>query len=426
MSPLRDSSPLDSDADVSAPQPSSRKTRKRDAIDLDAIGGRRFIRILEDHLDSLREHRQHGNRELFYDQLVVAHLLAFFNPIVATLRKLEDLFEHPKIRKRFGLRRLPKSTVSDAQRVFDPELLRPVMESLRRQAQAQVHPHDPRLDEVTRNLLAVDGSFFTVAPRIAWALFNGSGKGNVRAHVQFNILKGLPEDFTFTHGQASEGRQLQATLRADCFYVMDRGFQNYQLLADIIAVDSDFLVRLRKSAQGEVVEQLALTAADQTAGVRSDARVRLGWRSDQTPALPDLRRIEIVYTNRKGKQETMILLTNRFDLPACLIALIYQHRWQVELFFRWVKCTANFKHFLSESLSGMTLQMYIVMIGLLLIAVETGAKPSAYDYSLLAAVVSGLMPLDKETLRIAAKRRAERARAAAQEKAYRARKKNAQ
>jgi hypothetical protein len=385
MSPQRECSTLNLPADDSdSPRRSSSKRHKDDEIDPETIVGRRFIRILESHLRSLHEHRNHGNRELSYDQLVVAHLIAFFNPTATTLRKIEDLFEHPQVRKRFGLRRLPKSTVSDAQRVFDPHLLAPIMESLKQQA--QVHPHDARLDAVTRQLLAVDGSFFTVAPRIAWAIFNGSGKGNVRTHVQFNILQG----------------------------------------PDIIGAGSDFLVRLRKSAQGETVEELPLTAADQTAGVRSDARIRLGWRSDQTPALPDLRRVDVVYTNRKGEQETMILLTNRFDLPAWLVALIYQHRWQVELFFRWIKCTANFKHFFSESLSGMTLQMYVVMIGLLLIAVETGAKPSSYDYSLLAAVASGLMPLDEETLRTAAKRRAERARAAEWEKAYRARKKNAQ
>lgn len=425
MSPPRKSSSLDSPAEESAaPEGSSRKPAKRDEIDPDTIIGRRFIRILEGHLQSLRTSRDHGNRELFYDHLVVAYLLAFFNPTVATLRKIEDLFEHPKVRRRFGLRRLPKSTVSDAQRVFDPHLLRPIMESLKQQA--QIHPHDPRLDAVTRKLLAVDGSFFTVAPRIAWAIFNGSGKGNVRTHVQFNILQGLPEHFTLTDGQASETRELRATLRPDCFYVMDRGFQDYQLLADIIDTGSDFLVKLRKSAQVQTLEELPLTAADQTASVHSDARIRLGWRSSQTPELPDLRRLEILYTNRKGEQETAILLTNRFDLPAWLIGLIYQHRWQVELFFRWIKCTANFKHFFSESLSGMTLQMYVVMIGLLLIAVETGAKPSAYDYALLASVAGGLMPIDEETFAIAARRRAERARAATWEKAYRARKKNAQ
>jgi hypothetical protein len=118
----------------------------------------------------------------------------------------------------------------------------------------------------------------------------------------------------------------------------------------------------------------------------------------------------------------MRLLTNRLDLDAWMIALIYQHRWQVELFFRWLKCTAHFNHFFSEDEGGMTLQVYVTMIGLLLIAIETGAKPSKYDLALLSAAFSGLMPMDG-ALEIAARRRAERKRAAEWQKAYNARKK---
>jgi IS4 transposase len=298
----------------------------------------------------------------------------------------------------------------------------PLLHSLRERTGIQ--PHDKRLDGITRELLAVDGSFFTVAPRIAWALFNNSGKGNVRLHVQFNIFDGLPDHAMLTDGQASEARQLRDSLRAGCFYIMDRGFQQYGLFEDILKAKSDFLVRLRKSACTEDVEAHALTTADHAAGVHRDATVRLGWRNDQTPDLPLLREIEVVFTNRKGEQESMRLLTNRLDLPAHLIGLIYQHRWQVELFFRWLKCTAHFEHFFSESRQGMTLQVYVTMIGLLLIALETGAKPSKYDYALLSAVFSGLMPMEG-TLEIAAERRAERKRAAEWQKAYNARKKNA-
>ena len=127
--------------------------------------------------------------------------------------------------------------------------------------------------------------------------------------------------------------------------------------------------------------------------------------------------------DRHGQAGTIILLTNRLDLPAWMIALLCQHRWQVELFFRWWKCMAHFRHFFSESPGGMTLQVYVTMIGLLLIAIETGAKPSKYDYTLMMAAVNGWAPLE-EILEVAARRRAERARAAEWQRAYNARKKN--
>lgn len=389
----------------------------------DQVVGRRFIRLIEEQLRRLHAQPAHRNRDVFLDHLTIAHLVAFFNPGVRGLRTIEDIFDDPGIRKRFGIPKLPKSTVSDAQRVFDPALLLPVIQSLRERAGLQ--PHDTRLDVITRQLLATDGSFFTVAPRIAWALYNNSGKGNVRLHVQFNVFDGLPDRATLTDGQASETQQLRDSLQPGCFYVIDRGFQDYSLFQDIIKAESDFLVRLRKSARADVLEERPLTAADHAAGVTRDTTIRLGWRKDQTPELPPLRRVEVSFTNRNGEPETMFLLTNRLDLPAHLIALVYQHRWQVELFFRWLKCMAHFNHFFSESLQGMTLQVYVTMIGLLLIAVETGAKPSKYDYALLAAAFSGLMTMDS-ALKIADKRRAERKRAAERQKAYNARKKNAQ
>ena len=356
----------------------------------DQVVGRRFIRLIEDQLAHLRRQPHHGNREVFFDQIVIAHLLAFFNLGLRSLRKIEDVFEDRHVRKHLGTRRLPKSTLSDAQSVFDPALLKSIIVSL--QQQAKIQPHDARLDEITRKLIAVDGSFFTVAPRIAWAIFNGSGKGNVRGHFQFNVLEGLPEQVSLTDGQTTETSQLRASLQAGCFYVLDRGYQDYSLFADIIKADSDFLVRI-------------------------------GCRQDQIAELPALRAVTLAFTNRHGETETLTLVSNRHDLPAWLIALIYQHRWQVELFFRWLKCTANFNHFFSESLQGMTLQVYVTMIGLLLIAIETGAKPSTYDYSLMSAAVSGLISMES-ALEIAAKRRAERARAAAWQKEYNARKKS--
>lgn len=387
----------------------------------DQLDGRRLILRLEEHLRHLHAQPAHGNRSFFYDQLVIAHLLAFFNPALHSLRRLEDAFELPAVRRRFGMRAAPKSTVADCQRLFDPHVLQSILDDLKQRVKLQ--PHDVRLDQLTRQLTAVDGTFFAVAGRIAWAIYNrksdGGGrpktgrrglttKGNVRAHVHFDILRGVPEHFTLTGGQAAEGGQLQASLRPEHCYVLDRGFQAYALLGEIIQAHSDFVVRLRKSAQSTVLEPRPLTAADLAAGVQSDALVQVGWREDQTPELPVLRRVAVALAD---KDEPLVLLTSCLDLPAELIALIYQHRWQIELFFRWLKCMAHLEHFFSESPQGMTLQLYVTLIATLLIALETGARPSVYDFSLLSFALSGQATL-AEVLVVAARRRAERERAA--------------
>ena len=117
------------------------------------------------------------------------------------------------------------------------------------------------------------------------------------------------------------------------------------------------------------------------------------------------------------------LLTNRVDLTAELIEVLYRYRWQIELFFRWLKCVVNFRHFFSESENGVGLQIGAAVIGTLLIALAIENRPSSYDWAMMTHVMSGLLPMDEETLAIMTRRRAERARAAAWQKAYRARKK---
>ena len=388
----------------------------------DQLDGRRFFRMIDEHLKHLHDLPAHGNRTFFYDQLVIAHLLAFFNPAMHSLRRIEDAFDLPAVQRRLGFRGAAKSTVADAQRLFDPELLRPIFEDLKQRVNIQ--PHDARLDQLTRQLVAVDGTFFNVASRIPWALYNRKSnngrtpkktgcrgkttRGNVRAHVHFDILRGVPEHFTLTGGTAGEGRQLQCSLRPEHCYVLDRGFQSYNLLDEIVQADSDFVVRLRKSARCKELEPRGLTAADLAAGVETDALVRVGWRADRTAAPPLLRRVAV---RVEDKDEPLVLLTSCLDLPAELIALMYKHRWQVELFFRWLKCMAHLEHFYSESPEGMTIQLYVTLIATLLIALETGARPSVYDFSLMSMVIGGMAPLE-EALAVAAKRRKEREGAA--------------
>lgn len=389
----------------------------------------RLLQPLEHLLQTLRRPDEHGNRTLFADHLLIAHLVAFFSPALKSLRRLEDVFAHPGARRKYGLPRLPHSTVSDAQALFDPALLLPLLADLR--GRVQLSPHDPRLDELTRKLLAVDGTFFALAPRVAWALYTkpkGTARqprqqnqhGNVRFDVQFNVLAGVPETAVLSDGRTPEYRTLVENLPSGAFYVLDRAYHSYQMMADILGAGSDFLVRLRSDMQFTVVAEEPWSAAERAAGVRCCQTVR-AWGPRGEKALGDtpLRLVEV-----SGADGSVLrLLTNRLDLAPELLALIYRHRWQVELFFRWLKCLVNFRHFFAESENGVAWQMLVALLGTLLLALATGARPNSYDWALMTHVASGLLPADEEFNRILARRRAERQRAAAWQKAYRARKK---
>jgi len=399
--------------------------------------GHRVLEPLECWLRELHRQPAHGNRCLFADHLLLAHLVAFLSPALKSLRRIEEVFNHAAARRRFGLPRVPRSTLSDDQTLFDPALLDAIVADLR--ARVPVLPHDPKLDALLKTLTAVDGSFFDLAPRVAWALYNkpkapahpgtgsarpnkGSGrrKGNIRADVHFNVLTGVPEQAILTDGRTPEYETLVEHLLAGRFYVLDRAYHCYQMMADILQAGSDFLVRLRGDMHFEVVEEHTLSAADRLAGVVSVQTVRAtGHRGLKALQATPLKLVCI----RMGDGTVMRLLTNRVDLDAELIGLVYRYRWQVELFFRWLKCLVNFRHFFSESPAGVALQIGAAVIGTLLIALTVQDKPSSYDWAMITHVMNGLIPLDEETFRIMAARRAQRARADAWQKAYRARQK---
>ena len=406
----------------------ARRSRQPDPIvefvpgDPQRISGGKLIDLIERPLRALRTSGAlplHGNRTLQADHILIAHLVAFFNPVAASLRRIEDVFESPQARRRFGLPQVPRSTLSDAQALYDPALLAPLIEELK--SRLPKLPHDPRLDEVTRQLTVVDGTFFAMLPRVLWALHHKHDhrkapdpRGHVRVDLHLDLLHGTPEAAVVSGSALSEHASLAQHARPGRFYVLDRGYQSYAMLQAILDAPSDFLVRFRHDQAFDMLAQRPLSADDRLAGVVSDCDIRIhGHRAEQGLKDPSLRRIEI---QPAEDAEPVILLTNRTDLPAELLALIYRHRWQIELFFRWLKCLAGFGHFLSESQAGVSLQIYAALIGTLLLAVWTGSKPSVYAFSTMNAVMNGLIAADEAPAIIArrmaiAQRDAERAKA---------------
>lgn len=374
--------------------------------------GRRLLRGLEAHLRHL--HRTparaatavHGNRELHLDHLVVAHLAMFFNPTVNSLRTLEDAFEDGNVRRRFGLPRVKRSTVSDAQRVFDPAVLQPILADLGQRVRCRSNALDPRLEPLLRELTAVDSSYFEVAARILWARprHRNSTQGAVQLCLHYDVLHGAPAGFTLIDGGSSERAELPSALRAGQLYLLDRAYKSYDHLNQVVALDSDFVVRLRASASFTTQGERPLNAEDRLAGVLSDREVQPSDRHYRF-AFP----VRLVELRGADPDDPVRLLTNRTDLSAAQIGLLYRYRWQIELFFRWLKCVVGFQHFTSESREGMTLQLYVVLIGTLLIELETGHRATKYDFNLLCLASNGFMS-HAAALRVAARRRAERER----------------
>lgn len=352
-----------------------------------------------------------GNRELFYDQYCLLILLYLFNPIVSSLRSLQQASELANVQKRLGCGRASLGSLAEAASVFDPERLKEIIAELSDELAPLVR--DRRLQDVPQ-LVAVDGTLLTALPKMMQAalLKHETGKGIVkwRLHTQFEVERGLPTRIDVTPnggGEHDERAVLARTLRPDVTYVTDRGYHKYELFNDIVAAGSSYVCRVRDNIGFEIVEERPISDEARAAGVIRDLVVRLALEhSSRRPDHPV--RLVFVQTtphekasHRKGNTGSgpsdgvLRLATNLLDVPAEIIGLIYQQRWSIEIFFRFFKHLLGCRHLLSRSQRGIEIQTYCAIIACLLVSLWTGRKPTLRTYEMVCYYFCGLASEDE-------------------------------
>jgi hypothetical protein len=361
-------------------------------VDLKAkdLQGFSYLNQLQPLLQRLHGHGcdRSGNRQLFFDQYVALLLLYFFNPILTSLKGLQQATRLTKVQKVVGGGPFSLGALSAAQHAFDPALL----EGLFRELVERVAPRDPPKQwEALKNLVAVDGSLLPGLPRMTWALWQDARHRAAKMHVHFEVLRGIPVQVDVTAGNASETKALQRRLKAGLLYVVDRGYADYQLFQDVIDAKSSLIGRIRENAVWQLLKNRPLSAKASQAGVQRDLETRLGCASSGQVFKQPMRVVE-VYTGRVKtvrKPEVLLLATDRMDLDAELVALGYRFRWSVELFFRWIKRIMGLRHLLCQSQQGVTLQVYVAFIASLLISSRIGHKPTKRTYEMICLFFQG-------------------------------------
>ena len=364
----------------------------------ETISGGKYVRSLETLLRALRPEDAHGNRILHLDDVLVCYLLAFFNPSIRSLRTVEDFSKTQQAQRFISVDRIPKSTLSDFQRIANPTLLDPIVDMLRDHAQRQgAKPHSA-LPKVLGQVLAVDGSFFAVAADVAWAFKRRGGKSGqggrprkaVRLDVHLDIASWLPEVISIADGE-SETTHALAALVPGAVHVYDRGIFSFKLIAAHFTAAAHFVHRIReegpRTPRFEADQELPLSDEDRAAGVLSDRLGHLVGSTHREAPQQRLREIVIASPGQSGDQ--VRFLTDLFDIPAYVCGLILRNRWQVELFFRWLKSCGRFRGIWCQERSGVLLQFYVALIAMLLMYLRTGLRPSKYALNLLGMVVAG-------------------------------------
>lgn len=377
--------------------------KKRDKVKSKDVVGFKYFKVLAGMLETLHgaacaRDRAH-NRILHMDQYVTLLLMYMFNPICSSLRAIQEASDLKKVQRVLKVPRAALGSLSEAARVFDSELLVGIIGELVK----QLRPvrHDAKLSDFDQIITLVDGSWLPVISKATWALFRSDDRHkSAKAHVQFELLKGVPVAATITDANSSEHAVLAERLEAGRLYVLDRGYAKYELLEDIAAAGSSFVCRLQDNAVLEVIEERLLDDDALKAGVVRDAVVRLGCKATRGKINRPVRIIEVECTpHRKpsGKTarggpeqgDTILIVTDRLDLPADVVALLYRRRWQIEIFFRFFKHVLGCRSLLSTAKNGIELETYVAIIACLLIALWTGRKPTLSTYRMLCWYFSG-------------------------------------
>ena len=162
----------------------------------------------------------------------------------------------------------------------------------------------------------------------------------------------MPANAKITDGNANEKTIIRSFLSPDKLYVLDAGYGEYRLFQDIIDSKSSFVARLRDNAIWDTLEERPLTDDDKKAGVQRDLLVSLGCKSKQDDITQNVRVVEVFCKGDRSRPRksrvsskktfrttdsdyTLLPVTDRMDLSAEVIALIYRYRWQIELFYSY-------------------------------------------------------------------------------------------
>jgi hypothetical protein len=384
--------------------------KPREEIQESQITGLKYFQRLSSLLERLHdvgcERDRAGNRRLFFDQYCMLILLFFFNPIIESLRGLQQASGLKKVQKKLGCPRASLGSLSEAASVFDAERLKAIIAELGQQLQPL--ERDWRLRDVP-TLTIVDGTLLAALPRMMQASTlkakTGSGLKKWRLHTHFEVDRHVPTRIDVTPdggGENDERAVLARTLQADRTYVVDRGYAKFALFNQIVAIGSSYVSRMRDNSIYEVRETRELTDADRAVNVLSDQIVEFGLHGKTKP--PDHpTRLVMVRTSphtSRGKYRggstgpssdgILRIATNMLDVPAEIIALIYIHRWKIEIFFRFFKHLLGCRHLLSHNENGIEIQTYCAIIACMLISLWTGRKPTLRTYEMICWYFAGI------------------------------------
>lgn len=311
-------------------------------------------------------------------------LFGLFNPVVDSMRGLCAASHLKRVQEDICTRPVSLGSFSEAQGVFDPELLKQVFLELA--GEIPTSWGDARLAHLADKLKLVDGTLLPALPRMHWALWQNDQNRAAKLHLKFTVLRQAPSDALITAGNSCERKALRQFMKKGEIIVGDRYYGlEYGFFGELRETGVSHVIRIRNKPCMEIIEELPLTDEDRAAGVTWQGKVKLGDKWQGEP-------IRLVKVAVDGKE---LLLVTDLDIEAELIALIYRYRWQIELFFKWMKSILGNRHLMAQSPGGVAIQTYGALIAALMLQLFTGKRPTKRAMEMIRFHMMGQVDLEE-------------------------------
>lgn len=341
-----------------------------------------------------------------YPTLTFSHLDQFLAMAFAQLTFRESLRDietclraHSSKLYHLGIRgRISRSTLADANEKRDGRIYRDLALSLIQMGR-QLYADEDFGVELKNTAYALDTTTIDLSLSLfPWAHFRRA-KAAVKLHTLLDLRGNIPTFIHISDGKLHEVNILdQIVFEAGSFYGMDRGFLDFGRLHALHRAQAFFVIRAKSNLQHR---RLYSHPIDKASGLRCDQTVVLTGVQSCTEYPPPLRRIKF-YDAQHDK--LLVFLTNHFDLPALTITQLYRCRWQVELFFKWIKQHLRIKAFFGTSENAVKTQVWIAIAVYVLVAVvkkRLNLEASLHTIlQILSLTLFEKMPLDQLLTRI--------------------------
>jgi len=262
-----------------------------------------------------------------------------------------------------GIQQCPKSTLADANERRDYRIYEELAKLLMQRARREYSGTDLAID-VDNAVYALDASTIDLTLSLfPWAKFRKT-KGAIKLHAMIDLRGNIPTFLTITDGKVHDVKAAPLVpIEPSGIYVVDRAYIDFDWLRAIDETHAFFVTRLKRSIRWT---RVVSHPVNKSLGLRSDQEILLFSKQSKAKYPKRLRRVSF---RDETKNRTLVFLTNNFTLSAETIAALYKARWEIELFFKWIKQNLKVKTFYGTSSNAVKTQIWIAMIVYLILAI---------------------------------------------------------